>query len=304
MSLTKSNDDTTILHQDLNDHIRLVIPLFLLKKLKLHPLTAGLYPLALGKSISHKKLNIRQKNSHHHSLIYCQSGSGILDHKSKKREVKRGDLVICCPHQAFTFSTNTAVKSQKENSFYWINFTGKLADDFAERLLMKMDDGLAQVGILANIIEDFDNLLALGHRGYTATNVIHGVHLLQQALSSLALQLRLSAFNQNSHFDIEAVESLMRNNIHQDLSLDTLAHYSRLSKFHFSKKFKELTDTSPIQHFINMKMQYACSELDNTHNSIKHIAESLGYGDPYYFSRLFKKIVGMSPKQYRDSKFD
>lgn len=95
----------------------------------------------------------------------------------------------------------------------------------------------------------------------------------------------------------------MRNNIHQDLSLDTLAHYSRLSKFHFSKKFKELTDTSPIQHFINMKMQYACSELDNKNDSIKHIAESLGYADPYYFSRLFKKIVGMSPKQYRDSHF-
>lgn len=294
---------STIIHQDQNDHIRLVIPLFLLKKLKLHPLTAGLYPLALGKSTSHNKLNIKQNNAHHHSLIYCQSGSGILDHKSKKREVKRGDLVICCPHQAFTFSTNTAVKSQKENSFYWINFTGKLADDFAERLLMKMDDGLAHVGLLANIVEDFDNLLALGHRGYTATNVIHGVHLLQQALSSLALQLRLTAFNQNSHFDIEAVESLMRNNIHQDLSLDTLAHYSQLSKFHFSKKFKELTDTSPIQHFINMKMQYACNELDNKNDSIKHIAESLGYADPYYFSRLFKKIVGMSPKQYRDSHF-
>ncbi|MDG1750399.1 MAG: AraC family transcriptional regulator [Thalassotalea sp.] len=304
MSSTQSNTKTKSNQQDLNDHIRLVIPLFLLKKLKIHPLTAGLHPLSLGKAISHKNLNIKQQNAHHHSLIYCQSGSGILDHKSKKREVKRGDLVLCCPHQPFTFSTNTSIKPHKENSFYWINFTGKLADDFAERLLMKMDDGLAHVGLLANIVEDFDSLLALGHRGYTATNVIHGVHLLQQALSSLALQLRLSAFNQNSHFDIEAVESLMRNNIHQDLSLDTLAHYSQLSKFHFSKKFKELTDTSPIQHFINMKMQYACTALDNNNDSIKHIAESLGYGDPYYFSRLFKKIVGMSPKQYRDSKFD
>ena len=89
--------------------------------------------------------------------------------------------------------------------------------------------------------------------------------------------------------------------VHQELSLDTLAHYSQLSKFHFSKKFKELTDTSPIQHFINMKIQRACLQLDNSNETIKQIAENLGYGDTYFFSRLFKKMIGMSPKQYRDS---
>ena len=164
-----------------------------------------------------------------------------------------------------------------------------------------MDDGLAHVGNVDEVIQDFDNLLALGRRGYTATNVIHAVHVLQQTLSFLALQLRLTDFNNSSKFDIDAVERLMRNNLHQELSLDTLAHYSELSKFHFSKKFKELTDTSPIQHFINMKIQRACFDLDNSTNTIKEISESLGYGDPYYFSRLFKKSVGMSPKQYRDS---
>ena len=155
--------------------------------------------------------------------------------------------------------------------------------------------------MLSNILADFNHLLALGSRGYTATNVIHAVHILQQALSFLALQLRLTAFNNSSAFDIDAVEALMRDNLHQELSLDTLAHYSKLSKFHFSKKFKELTDTSPIQHFINMKIQRACFQLDNTRQTIKEIGEALGYSDPYYFSRIFKKMVGMSPKQYRDS---
>ena len=103
---------------------------------------------------------------------------------------------------------------------------------------------------------------------------------------------------------IEAVERLMHNNLHQELSLETLAHYSQLSTFHFAKKFKELTDTSPIQHFISMKIQRACSQLDNSDDTIKQISESLGYSDPYYFSRLFKKMIGMSPKQYRDSRHE
>jgi AraC-like DNA-binding protein len=286
--------------------IRLIIPLFLLKKLKLHPLTLGLYPVSLGKS-QHSHYQIKQTTSKQHSLIYCHSGNGILDYKGRVREIKRGDLVIISPENDYNFQTVIDVKNlnksvnQQSNAIYWINFEGSLAIDFAMRLLMKMDDGLAHVGIISSVLADFDSILALGSRGYTATNVIHAVHVLQQTLSNLALQLRLSSFNNSSKFNIEDVEALMRNNLHQELSLETLAHYSQLSVFHFSKKFKELTDTSPIQHFINMKIQRACSQLDNSNHSIKQIAESVGYNDPYYFSRLFKKMIGMSPKQYRDS---
>jgi AraC-like DNA-binding protein len=282
------------------DDIRLLIPVFLLKKLKLHPLTANLYPISLGK-YSGASYQIKQNNTEHHSLLYCQATKGILDYKNKTREVKSGDLVIMPAKTSFTFTATQSDFKNNTGKIYWLNFKGDLADNFTERLLMKMDDGLAQIGNVDEVIRDFDNLLALGSRGYTATNVIHAVHVLQQALSFLALQLRLTDFNNSSKFDIDAVERLMRNNLHQELSLDTLAHYSQLSKFHFSKKFKELTDTSPIQHFINMKIQRACFQLDNSSQTIKEIGESLGYGDPYYFSRLFKKSVGMSPKQYRDS---
>ena len=297
MSDTKASSSHSSLSANTLQDIRLVIPLFLLKKLKKHPLTQGIYPVSLGKSNNQKQVHIQHQSHTHHCLLYCQSGHGIIDDNNRKREVNRGDLVIGSPDKPFLFTST----SNRNSTLFWINFSGGLSHDFAERLLMKMDDGLAHVGVLTNIINDFDNLLALGSRGYTATNVIHAVHVLQQALSFLALQLRLTEFNRNAAFDINAIEALMRNNLHQELSLDTLAHYSQLSKFHFAKKFKELTDTAPIQHFINMKMQQACFDLDNTEYTIKQIADSLGYSDPYYFSRLFKKTIGMSPKQYRDS---
>jgi len=299
--------------------IRLFIPVFLLKKLAKHRLTDGLYPVSLGITQANNNYKLQQENTHCHSLIYCLSGTGKLHYQGKDRVIERGDLVIIDANTAFTFTLdktkNTLKKashSEKQpssrdhkaadNIVYWINFTGTLAQDFAQRLLMKMDNGVAHVGVLKNIVSDFDHLLALGARGYTATNVIHAVHILQQALSFLALQLRLTMSNNSSSFDLEAVEALMRNSLHQELSLNTLAHYSQLSKFHFAKKFKELTDSSPIQHFINMKIQHACSQLDNSDIAIKDIASGLGYSDPYYFSRLFKKLVGISPKQYRDSR--
>ena len=302
--LIAKDNMSTVQHQKSTD-IRLFIPVFLLKKLAKHRLTDGLYPISLGITQANNNYKLQQDDHDCHRLIYCLSGGGKLEYQGKERTIKRGDLVIINPKSPFTFTIN---KSNNRNSkadnniVYWINFTGTLAHDFAERLLMKMDNGTAHVGVLKNIVSDFDHLLALGARGYTATNVIHAVHILQQALSFLALQLRLTIFNNSSSFDLEAVENLMRNSLHQELSLDTLAHYSQLSKFHFAKKFKELTDSSPIQHFINMKIQHACSQLDNSDITIKDIASGLGYSDPYYFSRLFKKLVGISPKQYRDSR--
>lgn len=288
-----------------NRDIRLLIPVFLLQKLKIHPLTRGLYPVALGKTSLENNVQITQRNAPFFSLIYCHRSGGNLQMHTKVKQLNVGDLAIIPPNEPYQFTANKQKSRQTTSSnegIFWLNFEGDLAPNFAERFFMKMDEGISYVGFFKHVEKDLDELLALGQRGYTATNVIHAVHVLQQTLSFLALQLRVSDFNASSKFDLKAVEQLMQENLHQELSLDALAHYSQLSKFHFAKKFKELTDSSPIQHFINMKIQKACVDLDNSNLPIKTIAENLGYSDPYYFSRLFKKVVGISPKQYRDSR--
>lgn len=288
-----------------NRDIRLLIPVFLLQKLKVHPLTRGLYPVALGKTSLENNFQITQNSAPFFSLIYCHGSGGNLQMENIIKQLNIGDLAIIPPMVPYRFTAEKQenVKTMSANDgIFWLNFEGDLAPNFAERFFMKMDDGISYVGFFKNVEKDLDELLALGQRGYTATNVIHAVHVLQQTLSFLALQLRVSDFNASSKFNLKAVEQLMQDNLHQELSLDALAHYSQLSKFHFAKKFKELTDSSPIQHFINMKIQKACLDLDNGNLPIKNIAENVGYNDPYYFSRLFKKVVGMSPKQYRDSR--
>ena len=72
-----------------------------------------------------------------------------------------------------------------------------------------------------------------------------------------------------------------------------------MSKYHFIKKFKAWSGQSPIQYFIHMKIQRACYLLDSTAMSVKEVAATLGYDDMYYFSRLFKKVLGIAPSDYR-----
>jgi AraC-like DNA-binding protein len=83
------------------------------------------------------------------------------------------------------------------------------------------------------------------------------------------------------------------------LDLDALAAVVHLSKYHFSARYKAATGHSPIQHFLQMKVEYACQLLESSELSIKAIAAELGYEDPLYFSRLFSRIMGESPRAYR-----
>lgn len=86
--------------------------------------------------------------------------------------------------------------------------------------------------------------------------------------------------------------------IHFDLNL--LLESTSYSPNHFRRLFKEQCGCSPLQYYNLLKIQKA-KELLLQHKSImtiQEIARQCGFEDPYYFSRLFKKIAGCSPMQY------
>lgn len=286
--------------------LRVLTPEFLLLKLPYHPLTRQLYAVGVGHYQHLQEQQWHDPDPRHYLVLYCTAGQGrvrldtqvteearMASAHEQDKVVRPGTLLVLPPGQGYQLQADT------DWSLYWILYDGELAANFTERLLMKLPQGLADIGHQPRAIADFETLLELPVRGYTATNVIHAVHLLQQLLSFLALQLRLNPAPEQTELDLEVLEALMMERLHGSLDLATLAARAHLSKFYFSKKFRELTQHSPIQYFLTMKMQHACHLLQHRSHSVKQIAADLGYDDPYYFSRLFKKIIGQSPVQYR-----
>jgi transcriptional regulator GlxA family with amidase domain len=91
----------------------------------------------------------------------------------------------------------------------------------------------------------------------------------------------------------------MSHNLDQSLSLQDLADHANLSKSHFARCFKEQTGFSPIDYFIHLKVQHAAMLLTFTDKTVREIGAEVGFDDPYYFSRTFKKILGLSPAHFR-----
>ena len=92
----------------------------------------------------------------------------------------------------------------------------------------------------------------------------------------------------------------MLENINKKFKLEELASVVRLSMSHFSRLFLSRTGHSPIDYFIQLKIQHSCRLLDNSKLSIADIARESGFDDQFYFSRQFKRVMNMSPREYRN----
>jgi len=91
-------------------------------------------------------------------------------------------------------------------------------------------------------------------------------------------------------------------NIDKVLSLEEIAKEVYLSPSHFSYLFKKKTGFSPIEYFNHLKVQKACQYLLFTNLRIKEISQELGIEDQYYFSRMFTKVMGIAPNEYREKR--
>lgn len=86
----------------------------------------------------------------------------------------------------------------------------------------------------------------------------------------------------------------------EKISLDAIAENMYLSPFYISRIFKSETGDTPIHHLINIRLERAMELLKSgSCNSIREVAESVGYEDVYHFSKLFKKKYNVSPSKVR-----
>lgn len=91
----------------------------------------------------------------------------------------------------------------------------------------------------------------------------------------------------------------IRKNLHQKLSIESIAKLAYVSKSNFFRMFKDELGTSPNEFILQERISRA-KELLKSRNSIKETAFQTGFSDTNYFTRVFKQLVGMTPKSYQD----
>ena len=100
-------------------------------------------------------------------------------------------------------------------------------------------------------------------------------------------------------WQVKRVSAYMRENLARDIRLQELADLLNLSRFHFCTAFRAATGCTPHQWLTNQRLSYAKQLLKDGTLRITDIALVVGYETPSAFSATFRKVIGVSPSEYR-----
>ncbi|MBQ7384326.1 MAG: helix-turn-helix domain-containing protein [Clostridia bacterium] len=119
------------------------------------------------------------------------------------------------------------------------------------------------------------------------------------ALEQLILTVAQSANEEPQKRPLSTSLDLIHASYQKPLTVEELAQIEHLSQSRYITLFKEQYGMPPIAYIINLRMLTACELLLGTDMSVKQIGIQVGYDDPFFFSKIFKRHMGASPQSYR-----
>ncbi len=290
---------TIRIREGFRDQILYVVPRPILERLRQHPLLYQLIPTDIG-FFPHARYHYcaRSEGAPEHILILCVAGTGWCEIDDTRYPLTANQAVLIPRNTPHIYGAG----EPDPWTIHWVHFVGVVADYYASLLppkvyTMSVDPHTTAtaVTLFRECYESFLGSFVLQRMIYISQTLHHLLGALFFNNRAFSPTLRTSRFH-----NLEETQNFLRRNLHSRLTLDEMAAHARLSKSHFIRLFKEQTGYSPVDYFIHLKMQHACMLLSVTQKTIREIAWEVGYDDPYYFSRIFKKVIGIPPRDYRN----
>ena len=257
----------------------------------LFPTDAGLYPHAEGHYVE------REQGAPGTVLIVCCKGRGWVTFRGHTFGIGSGDVALLPPNEPHAYGADEADPWTIE----WAHYTG--SESSAWRALI-LEDGSPTVHVPAGSVSEL-KLAAVHERlevGYGDFQLLSAAAALRNCLTEVARLRRLSGTLATAMDAVDASAVWMRENLERRISLGELARRACLSPSHYSAIFRRRFGFAPIDWLIRQRIHRACSLLQTRSDKIAVIAASVGVTDPYYFSRVFRKVMGMSPDAFRRAK--
>jgi AraC family transcriptional regulator, arabinose operon regulatory protein len=256
----------------------------------LHLVSLGSFPAA-----AHHYLH-RPKGLPEAILIHCLRGRGWCRLDGKKWPLDEGKAIFIPPGQPHAY----AADEHQPWTIHWLHIAGKRVDAYLSVLGVSSRQPLINLLDTAGLVQAFERLYGLLDLGYTESNLLALSTELGRFLALLKThQTALHHKGRLAEEKIRASMAFMREHLRDALTLKSLAAAVHMSVPHYASLFKRQTHTSPILFLIRLRMQRACELLTTTDLPIKAVCREVGYADPFYFCRIFKKTIGQSPGEYR-----
>ena len=236
-----------------------------------------------------------QKGRRDYQILYVANGKTHFWFDGREEIVSTGHMVLYKPEEIQKY-----VYYLEDNpEVFWIHFTGRDVKNILAYHGISLDEHVFYCGVLPDykalfrkIIQELQ-LCRYGYEDYIAS-LFNDILLLVDRQ-----QHEQKKTTGNVQEQIERAAAYFNENYNTKISIDDYAESLHISTNWFIHNFKQYAGMSPAQYILSLRMVNAQSLLERTTYNIKEISEIVGYENPLYFSRVFKKEIGKSPAQYR-----
>ena len=239
----------------------------------------------------------RPKGRLDYQLLYIVSGKGHFYFHGEDRVVYAGRMVLIQPRQEQRYE----YFGEDKPEVYWVHFTGSDVKNILRKFQIPMDDPIFYSGASSTysyLFKEMIHELQNCKTGYEdlLTMYLRQIFLLVQRTRQEE-RPTVSTYIQE---EMEFARRYFNEHYNEPISIQEYAESRNMSVCYFQRNFKQIVKHTPMQYLLTIRVNNAASLLETTDYSMAEIAAIVGYEDPLYFSRLFRKIKGVSPRDYRN----
>ena len=229
-------------------------------------------------------------------FLYIASGKAHFYFNGVEEIVPAGNFVLYRPKEEQRYY----YYGVDHTEVYWVHFTGNNVKNIIRKYGITDDMHVIHTGTSLDYKKIFLQMiqeLKLCKDDYEEI-LVHYRHLLLIMIHR-SINSRPRGKSQYLMDEMDAAVRYFHANYHKPISIEDFAASYHMSISWFIRNFKEYTGSTPAQYLLSLRISNAQTLLESTSYNITEIANIVGYDNPLYFSRIFKKQIGMSPSEFR-----
>lgn len=228
-------------------------------------------------------------------IHFVLNGEGYLEIHNKKIHLQKGQIFL------LPANVNVYYYADHHHPWYyaWAAFNGEKAKQYLE------EAGFSENSISRNCILPPEEYASIIHQMLLANDLTPKDEFIRIGylyhLFSLLIRSNIEITSQVSSPELAIKHALqyIEYNYNNDIQISSIAEYVGLNRTYFTNLFKRTMNISPKNYLSKLRMEKACKLLATTNDTVADIAQKVGYQDPFVFSKMFSKTIGISPSAFR-----
>lgn len=258
--------------------------------------TSLLHLQEVGELQAQKPHTSKRTNLLSYLFFIVEAGSGTLHYNGECYTLSKGDCVFLDCKYSYSHCTSEDLWKLK-----WIHFYGPSMNEIYDKYIQRG----GQPCFSSYKTKDYSALLTELYTVASSEDFVKDM-IINEKISSLLTLLMAESWNpdtdtfrSNSKRNLSEVKNYLTQNYTRKITLDELADIFYINKFYLTRLFKEQFGVSINTYLLQTRITHAKHLLRFSDLSIEKISQECGMNDANYFSRMFKKVEGVTPGEYR-----